>query len=345
MQTQRSFRSQLEELEGEINPVDSGDTDTKVEEAAEEQLESDVDVKAEDGDVSHPGQDEDTEQEEVEAWMLESDSGSEESAEKTVALNEHIKLRQSLKEKNREKDGEIEDLRRQLEELKNGGLKPQPAQSQAPVKPRPKLADFDYDEDAHGSALDEWYSENLAAKIQEQQQSSSQQEQQRRQSEKLEQSVNQHYERAEALVKANKIEPKKYQDADTRFRQALEDVSPGNGDRFAEMLIARLGEGSEKVVYNLGINGSRLNELKATFQNDPTGIEAAFYLGQKKAEISRPVQRRSQAPKPAAQVKGGGDGKVAGRSDFSRRYEKAKTDNERFRIYREAKKAGHNLHS
>lgn len=269
MQTLEEFRAQVK-AEEEAEQVDSGKVEAEAEVDDLEQTEADVNDDAETDDQSDPGQDDDGEQEEVESWMLESDSGSDDGSEpeKTVALKDHIELRQSLKNKNREKNEEIEALRRELEELKKGSVNAQPAQSQQ-LKPRPKLEDFDYDEDKHNAALDDWYDEKWNAKLQSQQQNASQQEQQRQASEKLEQSVNEHYQRVNTLLAQNpKIKPEKYQDADLSFRRAIEEVAPGNGDSVAETLISIMGEGSEKLIYNLGVNKEKMAEFREVMRGD-----------------------------------------------------------------------------
>ena len=333
--------------EEEAARVDSGKVETETEVDDLEQTETYVNDDTESDSQLEPGKAEDGKEEEVESWMSESDSGSDDGSkhEKTVALKDHIELRQSLKEKNREKNEEIESLRRELEELKRGSVSAQPVQSQQ-LKPRPKLEDFDYDEDQHNAALDDWYDERLNAKLQTQQQSVSQQEQQRQASEKLEQSVNEHYHRVNTLLSQNpKIQPEKYQDADLSFRRAVEDISPGNGDSIAETLISVMGEGSEKLIYNLGVNKGKMAEFKDVLRSDPRGLKVVAWLTEHKGAITQQAKRTSQAPKPARQVKGGGDGKSVVATDFKRKYDKAKTPQERYNIYRDAKKAGFNLHS
>ena len=344
MQTLEEFRAKVK-AEEEAEQVDSGKVEAEAEADDLEQTEADINDDTETDDQSDPGQDDGGEQEEVESWMLESDSGpDDDSNEKTVALKDHIELRQSLKAKNREKNDEIEALRRELEELKSGSVSAQPVQSQQ-LKPRPKLEDFDYDEDKHNAALDDWYDERLNAKLQSQQQNASQQEQQRQANEKLEQSVNEHYQRVNTLLAQNpKIKPEKYQDADLSFRRAVEEVSPGNGDSIAETLISVMGEGSEKLIYNLEVNKGKMAEFKEVMRSDRTGLRAVAWLERHKNAITQQAKRTSQAPRPARQVKGGGDGKLSSANDFKRKYEKAKTSQERFNIYREAKKAGYNLH-
>lgn len=344
VKTLEELRAQVK-AEEETELVDSGKVEAEAEADDLEQTEADVNDDAETDDQSDPGQDEGGELEEVESWMLESDSGSDEGgAEKTVALKDHIELRQSLKAKNREKNDEIEALRRELEELKKGSVSAQPVQSHQ-LKPRPKLEDFEYDEDKHNAALDDWYDERLNAKLQSQQQNASQQEQQRQASEKLERSVEEHYQRVNTLLAQNpKIQPKKYQDADLSFRRAIEEVAPGKGDSVAETLISIMGEGSEKLIYNLGVNKEKMAEFREVMRGDMASYRAIAWLERHKNAITQQAKRTSQAPKPARQVKGGGDGKVASSNDFKRRYNQAKNSQARFDIYHEAKKAGYNLH-
>lgn len=78
----------------------------------------------------------------------------------------------------------------------------------------------------------------------------------------------------------------------------------GIGDAIVDSLIASLGKGSEKVMYNLGVNKARLGELQQRFEEDPTGVKASIYLGQLNAELSSPRKKTTSAPAPAPQVNG-----------------------------------------
>ena len=117
--------------------------------------------------------------------------------------------------------------------------------------------------------------------------------------------VDNHYERAAKLGVKGNITPELYQSSDLKVRQAIETVYPEAGDYVTEMLISNLGEGSEKVFYNLGVNSTRLSKLQSLLTQDPSGLKAGMYLGELKNQLSAPQKRTTNAPDPASTA--GGD--------------------------------------
>lgn len=69
-------------------------------------------------------------------------------------------------------------------------------------------------------------------------------------------------------------------------------------------LIASLGEGSEKVLYNLGVNQARRTELVNLLKEDKSGLRASMFLGKLAGELSSPQRKKSNAPAPATQIQG-----------------------------------------
>ena len=109
-------------------------------------------------------------------------------------------------------------------------------------------------------------------------------------------------------------------------------------------MIAGLGAGSEKVMYSLGVNNARLAELKNRLIADPSGVTAGMYLGELKSEISAPQKRKTNAPKPAAQLKGdeqANDKFKAAKKNYEAAHKRGDTS-KAFTLKRAAKKAGAN---
>lgn len=227
------------------------------------------------------------------------------------------KLRAKL---DRQHQSEIEKLQLQLEEERR-------KHQQVPqIGDKPKLEQFydqDNPEEAFAEALVDW---KMKASAAQQQVSHQQYEHQRKALEvqrRIEQSVDQHYERAAKLAEASGITPELYQSADLKVREAIESVFPGGGgEGVTNALIANLGEGSEKVLYNLGVNQARRNELVNLLKEDQSGLRASVFLGKLAAELSAPQRKRTNAPPPATQVQGDRKTTEAGRA-LHRKYEEA----------------------
>ncbi len=114
------------------------------------------------------------------------------------------------------------------------------------------------------------------------------------------------------------------------------------GNEITTALIASMGEGSEKVFYNLGRNPKKLAELQLALQQDPNGLKAMVLLGKMSASFNAPIKKKSLAPAPAANASG--DKQVSKtEKSFKRAYENAhKSGNTQkaFNLKSEAKAAG-----
>lgn len=282
---------------------------------------------------------------EIESWMQSEEANSEDDAKGGFKPNhEAAKTRKRLKAKLNEKDDELEQARAEIERLKAGNTdKPEVAQ----LPPRPTREQFDYDEDAYDKAIDEWNDKKLDARLSSHQQKASEtqaQEAQRKAYEKrVNDSLDSHYGRANKLIGEGKINEDAYNAAETNVRNAMERINKGAGDQITNNLITTLnniGEGSEKVMYQLGVNPSKLRELEEKIQQDPTGFTAVAYLGALQARISTPSKRRSSAPKPGVKVEGesGASGKAG---SMKKAYDKAEGDvQSRITLKRQARAQG-----
>lgn len=280
---------------------------------------------------------------EPESWMKGDDQESQ-GADKKFTDGDigaaKAKLRSKLEAKHQ---SEVEQLRAQLEEARRNTVAPQPSA-------RPKREEF-YDKDdpdeAYTEALADWKIKDTLAR---QHNDTQQYEFQRKQLEvqkTIESGVDQHYERAATLAAASGISPELYQSADHRVRSAIDGIFPGAGENITNSLIASLGEGSEKVFYNLGVSPKRLKELTSKLAADPTGLQASIYLGRLSAELTAPVRRTSSAPAPATTVQGDANTTEQGKG-LQKKYTEARKKGDAqtaFNIRREAKAAKINVDS
>lgn len=300
--------------------IDKGE-EVETDEAAEQEPESGED--AEEGES------------EVESWMKPDSEGGFKPDSGAAAV------RRKLKGKIAEKDSELDKLHAEIAVLKGGASQSPESQPTKPT-PRPKFDDFDDDEAAYDTALDEWHDKRMDAKIAAKAKASTNTEAVGAVNAKIQVSVDSHYVRANKLVDDGKVTEESYMAADSAVRRVVEGVFEGSGDTITDSLISKLndiGDGSEKVIYSLGVNPARLEKFKAALSEDPYGLKAAMYLGSLQADIATPKKKRSSAPKPGAKADGeGGSGGPSG--TFAKRYKKAGGDIQaRVDIKREAKRA------
>lgn len=292
--------------------------------------------------------DEESGKTEVEPWMQSDEEASDTDGHasdekqfsgKDIAAAKH-NLRAKLERKSAKRE---EELLARIEALE-GGKTQQPA-AQTGTLAKPKREDFDNAEDPDSSyfeALSDWKLATNMASQDARAQKAARKAQVEQFEQETNQAVDQHYERAVVLAQKSNITDEMYRTADLRVRQIAEDVFPGAGDAIVNSLIATLGEGSEKVMYNLGVNTKRGDKLRDLLKSDQTGLKAATYLGQLNAEIGSPKKRKTDAPAPAPDVKG--DQKIVeSHKALKRKYDAAhkRGDSQAaFNARRDARKAG-----
>lgn len=189
-----------------------------------------------------------------------------------------------LRKNNREKDKELRELRRQLEQVQSRTAEQQPQQQSDAIPPKPTLESCEYDEAAFEQAMTDWHEKKSRAEQQMQQKERQQQEYQQR----FQQRVEAHKQRAA------KLPVKDYQEMEEIVRAEVPDLHK-------EILIHCADEGSELIAYGLG-KSQQLRQRVAA-ETDP--IRAAFLLGQ----ISKQVHlapKPKKAIKPEPEVRGGG---------------------------------------
>jgi hypothetical protein len=282
-------------------------------------------------------------EEEPESWMQPEESENSEDGQKGEFVPNHAvaAVRRKLKAKLSDSKDENEVLKARIEALEKGGT--QAPAREAGLPPRPKREDFDFDDDAYDTAIDDWNDKKVDLKLATHNKSSQQKVQQDRAEESLSESINGHYDNAAKLVDSGKVTEESYLNADKAVRHAVDKVFGGNGDALTDRLIHTLsitGEGSEKVMYQLGVNPSKLARLSELLRDDPNGLSASVYLGTLQAQITTPQKRRSAAPAPAAKVEGEG-GKGGPEGIFHKQYKKAGDDVQaRIKAKRAAKAQG-----
>jgi hypothetical protein len=301
----------LEQLKAE-NAEPTEETNESVPQAKEVEAEVEA-VEEESEELADPGEGEqaDAEGAETEAWMQTEEQTSEGSDDGTVVpLSAHTKMRGKLKGRIGEQNEELEQLRAENAALKSG--QPAPAQQPTQVGARPKREDYDFDDDRYDAALDDWHDKRTDARFATNQSGAAQAAAQTQAAQQLDQAVDDHYQRAAKLAEESGITPELYQNADTVVRQTIESVLPNMGDVVTDNMIARLGEGSEKVMFFVGRNKAAQEKLRSSLVTDPTGISAAIYLGELKRDVVQPAKRVSRARKPATQIQGDEGGSAKG---------------------------------
>lgn len=334
----------LEELKAENAAAEAKTTEPPQAEVEEAEIvvdETETDETGEDADLGES----ESEEVESESWMQSDEQTLQEDAERTFTGSDIAAAKRKLRAKlEKGHNSEIEELRAEIERIKNQTTAQQGASQAEQSIPRPKLEDFDHDEDAHAEALDKWDDARLEAKVRQATTGQQQNTQRQQEVEAFTKTVDQHYERAAKLAKEHGITAEVYQQSDLAVRTAIEQVMPNQGDLVTDQLINALGEGSEKVMFYIGRNKGKTAELQSAILSDPSGMKAMAFLGKMSSEANGPQKRTSRAPKPATQIKGDESAKVSAEAKaLKAAYEKADKSGDtqaRFDARRKAKQAG-----
>lgn len=315
------------EMEAEVQPASTEEEITK--KATEE-------TEVETSQVAESDQNE-TNEDTVESWMQTDDdtSGNEETLTDSDAATIRRKWKGKLKKAEEEHNTEVEQLKAQLNQYQNQS---QPKQEAVSV---PTLEGCDYDEGVYQQKMAEYMQGAVANQLQSHQASSEQRAAQERAKKQMEDAVHSHYERASKL---KNITAEQFQASDMEVRKVVATVpqfGEQGADSVVDALISSMGDGSEKLMYYLGRNKAAQSKFKAALEADQSGLRAGILLGEMKATVTQPVKKTSSAPKPSAKAEG--DGQSVAASNFKRKYDKAKTPQERFNIRQEAREAGENV--
>jgi hypothetical protein len=340
-----------ENAAAEAAKVDTPITDVK-DDIKDEYVEVVEDVKA-DTDKTKP-EDDGEDKPELEPWQLTDEAEASEDDRKTGFVPNHEaakrrKQAQALKGELSEAKTENEELLARLAALESGTAKPPPQQQVATESIKPKREDFyehDDPDEAFTDALVDWKLDKSfsaqSTKTQQSEQLANQTRNQEAQQQVIQKSLDDHYGRAAELVADGKVSGESYKNADRMVRMSMDNIVKGRGDVLTDALISTLnslGKGSEKVIYQLGVNPLKLQELQSKLIADPSGLTASAYLGQLQSQIQTPGKRRSQAPAPGEDVNGeGGSGGKGG--TMQKQYAKSNDPSERVSMKRKAKANG-----
>ncbi len=219
-------------------------------------------------------------------------------------------------------EGEAAELRKKVEELEKKLTTPVQTPTTA-IAPTPKRDAYKSDEE-YLAALTEYQVRMLADRQKSESAAAERTRAQQEELSRIEQAVDEHYVRVDKLAQKSGIKPETYQAAELKVRNVVEANAPrkGKGDLITDFLISSMGEGSEKVIYNLGVNDARRNHLTKLLKEDPTFVKAAVYLGELKTQLTAPVKKASGAPPPIDDVQGDRSGKTPG-GDLKRKYDDA----------------------
>ena len=275
-----------------------------------------------------------------EDWMAEDDAKD----DKSVPLSAHISLRTKLKDKVREKDSEIEQLKAELAQIKQAVVKPTATADDPKTVLKPPVPQNFRTVEEYQAAVEQYTDAKLEQRlslIQQTQNASARQESAKKAKDDL---VNAHYQRAAELVKANSISPEVYQNADLKVREAVATVFKDSADGIVDDLIASLGDGSERVMYYLGRNAQARNTLISKLLSDGRGIDASVYLGELKAQKAGNLSSvSSMAPAPSPRVRGQSGTTGSDAEALKKQYEAAHKKGDvqaAFNLKRQAKAAG-----
>lgn len=279
---------------------------------------------------------------EVDEWAKSDEQTSQDHSD-TVPVKKHAQVRAKLKAKVEERDSEIDKLKAEIEAIRKGNTA-QPKPAGKPI--RDDFWEHDDPDDAYLEALADWKINSRSTQQEELRKKAELETVQSQRNELINKAVDGHYERAAKLSEQSGITAEAFQSADLAVKQAVESLVPGFGENIVNLLISNLGDGSEKVMYHLGVNKAALSELKEAIGADikDGGMRAAMLLGRKSAQLNQPKKRVSQAPKPATTLNG--DGNTGGsQSVMKKKYSDAHAKGNTqlaFDIKRKAKASGIN---
>lgn len=280
------------------------------------------------------------EEKEPEDWMKSSESsGESEDIPNSAWKAARTKYKAKLGKVEDRHEEELNKLRVENEGLRKSNPKP---------LNKPKRSDFsdsDDPDDAYIDAVTDWKIETSqakgAAKVKEREAIESY----NRNLTETSKQVDEHYKRAITLSEKSGIKPETYQAADLNVRNTVESVFPDGGDAVTDRIIEYLGEGSEKVMFNLGINAARREEFRSLLMADKSGLKAAAFLGELKTRLNVPSKKTTNAPPPATQINGDAVTSSAEKG-WKKKYDAADKKGDiqaRFDARREAKKSGVNV--
>ncbi len=263
--------------------------------------------KSEENDDNSGEKDEGTDDDKTQddkSWMKpdEDDDKDDKSGKKAEFTGEDVKaVRIKYKAQAKEAKDRAAELERENAELKKK-LDSKPAADTSGLQ-EPDRADFET-ESAYIGALTRHHAQLLIAEEKSKGATDEIAKKRAARTAEIEKAVDEHYVRAATLAKASNITPENYQAADLAVRKVVDSVFSEAGDTITDALIARLGPGSEKVMYHIGFSAKKQAKLKELLQQDTSGVAASMWLGELKAELKANVRKSSRTPEPQDEIRG-----------------------------------------
>lgn len=195
---------------------------------------------------------------------------------------------EDLRKKEREARKRIKELEAQVQQAK-------PADKPIEVGPKPKLADFDYDEDQFETAVEQWHERKRQV---EQQQAAKQAEEEKAQ--QAWQNKMQSYEERRQTVAA------KVRDFEEVEEAAKDKLTPTQ-----QGILIHAAENPELIMYHLGKNPKKAQELSAITDPVLFAFAAAKLDSQMKIQTRKPATQPEKKPSGSAGLAGAVDQKLA----------------------------------
>ena len=193
-----------------------------------------------------------------------------------------------LRKKEREARKRIKELEAQVQQAK-------PADKPIEVGPKPKLADFDYDEDDFESAVEQWYERKRQV---EQQQATKQAEEEK--AKQAWQAKMQSYEERRLNV-ASKV--RDFEEVEEAAKDKLTATQQG--------ILIHAAENPELILYHLGKNPKKAQELSEITDPIQFAFAAAKLDSQMKIQSRKPSTQPERKPSGSAGLSGVVDQKLA----------------------------------
>lgn len=257
----------------------------EVDEVEEEVVLEDDEVIEEEETQDEPEEESDDEEESTD----EESSDAEEDDEIEVSIGDEVVNKQDEEEKKaprwvkdlRKTNRELQKQNKELQQKLQSQEQPQQEQ-QLKLEERPKLDDFDYDEDKFAEATEDWLNKKRLVDAQKEEQAKLQQQEQEAWQNKL----NDYNEKKKGL------KVRDFEEAEEVAIQSFSDVQ--------QNIILEGAENPALLVYAIGKNKSKVDELSKIKDH----VKFAFAVA--KLEKDLKVTSRKKAPKPEGKVSGGG---------------------------------------
>lgn len=267
------LRTELDE-EDNIDPIEDNQEDENQEDPEETQ------------DESNQSDDETSEDEEFVITV--GDEEPEPSDEDDFSGKPAPAWVKDLRKQSREDKKRIKELEAQVQQAK-------PAEKPIEVGPKPKLADFDYDEDQFESAVEQWHERKRQV---EQQQAAKQAEEEK--AKQAWQTKMQSYEERRQNV-ASKV--RDFEEVEEAAKDKLTPTQQG--------ILIHAAENPELIMYHLGKNPKKAQELSAITDPVLFAFAAAKLDSQMKIQTRKPATQPEKKPSGSAGLAGAADQKLA----------------------------------